>query len=312
MRDVKGAIAASYRGESDTDRGSRVMTMIGVGGMVSLEHVSLEMETEGLVLSISSYEVGDYESVQYSKKDNHIRASTSGGSYVLSPDLPLGSRIGLDQIRAAGQGWDDCALLYKKGISNYRVFQNGTISCYDSKGKHWVAYVAVGQDYNIMRGVSCSNRCFLVGPKYSKAEARRLLASPAAHPALAPPGWRELQGSPYHGDMKKEEQERSNLHDQIMTDIRESQAMIESIRQDRDRTENGQDDTMWQLHMGWGAGLVGSLLVAAALFVSYRCWRRRRPPPTTAVVFNTGGAATPPSPILGFAANSSGELKVNF
>jgi len=305
MRDLKGAIAASYKGDVDADRTNRVMTMVGVGGMVALEHVSLEMETEGLVLAISSYEIGDYENVQYRKFDKHIRASTSGGTFVLSPDRPTGARIGLDQIRAAGQGWEDCALLYKTGSNNYRVIQNGTVSCYNSKGKHWIDHVREGQDYIILKGDSCSNKCFLVGSKYSKMEARRLLVSPAAHPALAPPGWRELQGSPYHGDMKKDEQERNRLHDQILTDIRESQDMIQGIQQDRARMENGQDETDWMLHMGWGAGIAVSLLVAAVLFVSYRCWSRRRPLPSTAVVFNTGGAA-PPSPPHNRTERSSG------
>lgn len=266
------ALQTALTGSCEESKALAILSTTEVRGIGPVRHYSLAQEQHTLT-EIMYTDTGTFTKVSTTDWANGtaLIIQTQARMYMVSKHYQPGTSLNMQEARIVAPIKADCALAIHTQNGRYEVIQGGTMLCWT----HGVSFarVTVQKGHLLHRDDRdyCSNECMQIGHKGYMIDDKHMPTQPTIHPA----DMRQFQQDKIRGDQttahkgKRLENGHQLMHDQMTRDIKDSEDIIQEIR---DRQDNTADVG---LHVGAAAAVVSLLTVLSLLLICARCgWKR--------------------------------------
>jgi hypothetical protein len=266
------ALRTALAGISEEAEALSVISTTGLRGIGQLRHYSLNYEDHTLT-EVMYTDTGIHTKVSKTHWSNGtaLIIQTQARIYIVSKHFQPGTPLSMQDVRIIGPIKTDCALAIHTQHGRYDIIQSGTMQCWT----HGIslAQISVDKGSILHRDDTdfCSNECIQLGFKGYMFEEKHMPTQPSIHPA----NMRQFIHDKMRGDqtttyqMHKLENGHQMVHDQMAKDIRDSEDIIQEIRDEQDSSADV------GLHAGVAGAVVSFLTVLSLLLICARCgWRR--------------------------------------
>jgi hypothetical protein len=269
----KHALRTALTGVSDDADALSVISTTGLRGIGQVRHYALNYEDHTLT-EVMYTDTGMHTKVSKTHWANGtaLIMQTQARMYLVSKHFQRGASLSMQDVRIIGPIKSDCALAIHTLHGRYDIIQAGTLDCWTHGVSNERITVDKGSILHRDDTDFCSNECIQLGFKGYMFEEKHMPVQPTIHPA----DMRQFKQDKVRGDqtavyhLQKLENGHQMIHDQMAEDIRDSEDIIQEIRDTQGNSDVG-------LHAGVAGAVVSTLTVLSLLLICARCgWRRYR------------------------------------
>lgn len=249
-----------------------VMSTAGIRGIGDIKHYALTYQ-HSMLTSIQYVDTGSYTRISKTSWSNGtaMLIQTQARMYMVSRHYMEGTAMSMQEVRVIAPIKKECALAVHTQHGRYQVIQTGQLFCMEYIGAFTKYTLSKGDIIHIEDKEHCYNKCIQIGFKGYMQKDKHMPMQPTVHPA----DMKQFQQDKLRGDQTAAHKDRmiddghQRIHDQLEKDIRDSEDIIQEIR---DNQDNHMD---LGVHFGVTGIAISVLTILALLLICVRCgWKR--------------------------------------
>jgi len=267
-------IHTALTGTADSTEALAIIGTLSIKGIGQIKHQALTYEHQALI-SITYTDTGSYTKISTTLWANGtaLLMQTQSRMYMVSKQFMRGTALSTQEVRVVAPIQEECALVIHTQHGRYEVIQAGKLNCWERSVGYTEFVLKKGETLHVEDKEYCNNDCIQLGHKGYMTKEKHMPNQPTVHPA----DMRQFKQETFQGDQTSAHRDKvvddghQRIHDKMAQDIRDSEDIIQEIRDDRDtKTDYG-------VHFGVAGVVVSVLTVLSLLLICARCgWKRCR------------------------------------